>query len=263
MSWFACPCSSVVILSDAGKAPRERGVPARFCSYTSRVAEKLIHEVIPVGLLQCNRSILGDPAAGEALVVDPGDEPERILEILRRHKLKPRAIVSTHTHIDHVGGLAALHRATGARPDPRSRPSALSWPRRPGRVARRSNSCHCEDRFVCEGRRHAALGRLHGGRAAYTRADAGKHQPCAGRRRRAEQGQAETPPAVASAEAFGGRHAFCRQYRAHGSVGRFVPEIIQSIKEKPLGLPDETIVYSGHGETTTIGAEREFNPFLR
>src|SRR6202050_3328200 len=78
------------------------------------MAEKLIHEIIPVGMLQCNCSILGDPATREAIVVDPGDEVERVLEILRRHDLKVRAIVSTHTHIDHVGGLAGLHAATGA-----------------------------------------------------------------------------------------------------------------------------------------------------
>ena len=76
--------------------------------------EKLIHEILPVGLLQCNCSILGDPATGEAIVVDPGDETERILQILRAHHLNVRAIVSTHTHIDHVGGLAGLHKATGA-----------------------------------------------------------------------------------------------------------------------------------------------------
>ena len=76
--------------------------------------DKLIHEVVPVGLLQCNCSILGDPITHEALVVDPGDQVDLILDILRRHKLKVRAIVSTHTHIDHVGGLALLHRATGA-----------------------------------------------------------------------------------------------------------------------------------------------------
>jgi hydroxyacylglutathione hydrolase len=76
--------------------------------------EKMIHEILPVGLLQCNCSILGDPSTGEAIVVDPGDDAEGILEVLRGHKLKVRAIVSTHTHIDHVGGLAALHRATSA-----------------------------------------------------------------------------------------------------------------------------------------------------
>src|SRR5271168_2164092 len=78
------------------------------------MAGKLIHEVIPVGILQCNCSILGDPATGESIVVDPGDEVERILAIVRRHGLKVRTIVSTHTHIDHVGGLAELHRASGA-----------------------------------------------------------------------------------------------------------------------------------------------------
>src|SRR5271156_6240728 len=76
--------------------------------------QKLIHEVIPVGMLQCNCSILGDPVTHQAIVVDPGDEVERIEEILRKHGLKVQAIISTHTHIDHVGGLAGLHRATGA-----------------------------------------------------------------------------------------------------------------------------------------------------
>ena len=78
------------------------------------MASDLIHEIIPVGMLQCNCSILGDPASREAIVVDPGDDVAQILEILGRHELKVRAIVSTHTHIDHVGGLAALHRATSA-----------------------------------------------------------------------------------------------------------------------------------------------------
>ncbi len=78
------------------------------------MSEKLIHEIIPVGMLQCNCSILGDAETREAIVVDPGDEVERILEILREHRLNVRAIVSTHTHIDHVGGLARLHAATNA-----------------------------------------------------------------------------------------------------------------------------------------------------
>ena len=55
------------------------------------MTEKLIHEIIPVGMLQCNCSILGDPVTGEAIVVDPGDEIERVMEILRAHNLKVRA----------------------------------------------------------------------------------------------------------------------------------------------------------------------------
>ena len=73
-----------------------------------------IHEILPVGMLACNCSILGDAETGEAIVIDPGDDVARIQEILARHKLRVKAIVSTHTHIDHVGGLARLHDLTGA-----------------------------------------------------------------------------------------------------------------------------------------------------
>jgi hydroxyacylglutathione hydrolase len=76
--------------------------------------EGLIHITIPVGMLQCNCSIIGDPVTREALVVDPGDEVTRILDLLGRHKLTVKAIVSTHAHIDHVGGLSKLHQYTGA-----------------------------------------------------------------------------------------------------------------------------------------------------
>jgi hydroxyacylglutathione hydrolase len=78
------------------------------------VAARLIHEILPVGMLQCNCQVLGDAETGEALVIDPGDEVERIEAILARHHLKVRAIVSTHAHIDHVGGLARLAQSTGA-----------------------------------------------------------------------------------------------------------------------------------------------------
>jgi glyoxylase-like metal-dependent hydrolase (beta-lactamase superfamily II) len=74
----------------------------------------LIHITIPVGMLQCNCSIIGDPVSREALVIDPGDEVNRILDLLGRHKLTVKAIVSTHAHIDHVGGLSKLHQYTGA-----------------------------------------------------------------------------------------------------------------------------------------------------
>ena len=59
-------------------------------------------------MLNCNCSIPGDPETREAIVADPGDELERALEILRAPQLNTRTIVSTHTHIDHLGGLSRL-----------------------------------------------------------------------------------------------------------------------------------------------------------
>src|SRR5215510_9486224 len=74
----------------------------------------MIHEILPVGMLQCNCSIFGDEASREALVVDTGDEIAEILKILERHSLKVKAIVITHAHIDHIGGAQKLKQATGA-----------------------------------------------------------------------------------------------------------------------------------------------------
>src|SRR5712692_5293626 len=74
----------------------------------------MLHEILPVGMLQCNCSILGDEASREAIVIDPGDEIGQILKILAQHKLHAKAIVITHAHIDHIGGAQKLKAATGA-----------------------------------------------------------------------------------------------------------------------------------------------------
>jgi glyoxylase-like metal-dependent hydrolase (beta-lactamase superfamily II) len=74
----------------------------------------MIHEILPVGALQCNCSIFGDESTRQAMVVDPGDEIGRILEALARHNLTVTAIVITHAHIDHIGGAQKLKQATGA-----------------------------------------------------------------------------------------------------------------------------------------------------
>ncbi len=74
----------------------------------------MIHEILPVGPLQCNCSIIGDETSHEAMVIDPGDEIEDILEIIRKHNLQVKQIVITHAHIDHVGGAMKLRAATGA-----------------------------------------------------------------------------------------------------------------------------------------------------
>jgi len=74
----------------------------------------MIHEVLPVGVLQCNCSIFGDEESREAIVVDPGDDIAQIEQVLAQHRLKVKAIVITHAHIDHIGGAAKLKKSTGA-----------------------------------------------------------------------------------------------------------------------------------------------------
>src|SRR5262249_5334370 len=74
----------------------------------------MIHEILPVGPLQCNCSIIGDEQTREAMVIDPGDDIADVLAILQKHTLQVKQIVITHAHIDHVGGATKLREATGA-----------------------------------------------------------------------------------------------------------------------------------------------------
>src|ERR1700721_2080199 len=74
----------------------------------------MIHEILPVGPLQCNCSIIGDESTREAMVIDPGDDIEDVLALIRKHNLRVKQIVITHAHIDHVGGAMKLRAGTGA-----------------------------------------------------------------------------------------------------------------------------------------------------
>ncbi|PYV90732.1 MAG: MBL fold metallo-hydrolase, partial [Acidobacteria bacterium] len=74
----------------------------------------MIHEILPVGPLQCNCSVIGDKTSREAIVIDPGDDIQDVLALVRKHNLQVKQIVVTHAHIDHVGGAMKLRTATGA-----------------------------------------------------------------------------------------------------------------------------------------------------
>jgi hydroxyacylglutathione hydrolase len=227
---------------------------------------KLIHEILPVGMLQCNCHILGDPETHEALVIDPGDDAEQILRILEKHKLNARAIVSTHAHIDHVGGLWRIHEATGA-------PVAMhaddldlyrmldiqaQW------IGIKTPEKVHVDELLQEGDSIRwggfAAEVLH--TPGHTRGSVSLYLPSQAVPRRGQDGREAMRVAPEPGRLFAGDTLFA------GSIGRTdlwggsFETIMHSLTGKLLELPDETIVYPGHGEATTIGQERETNPFL-
>jgi len=228
-------------------------------------ADKIIHEILPVGMLQCNCHIIGDPKTREALVIDPGDDAERILEIIHRHKLRVTAIVITHTHIDHVGGLRRLQEATGAPTRMHAddlelyrmldvQAAWIGW-KPPEKVE--VGELLREGDAVRWGRYEAQV--LH--TPGHTQGSVCLYMPS----------EIPGPQAAAvvpnSSEREPGR-LFAGDTLFAGSIGRTdlwggsFETIIRSLKGTVLELPDETIVYPGHGPSTTIGEERESNPFL-
>jgi hydroxyacylglutathione hydrolase len=231
------------------------------------MAEQMIHEVLPVGMLQCNCSILGDPDTHEALVLDPGDEVDRVLAILAKHSLNVRAIISTHAHIDHVGGLQKLHAATGApvlmHADDldlyRHVDVQAAWLGVPLPEMAQIDQMLREGDTLRWGRFAASV--LH--TPGHTPGSVSLYLP------------SNLPPDDAKAQL--GKHASSQEQGKllagdtlfAGSIGRTdlpggsTPLILRSIHEKLLVLPDATLVYPGHGSTTTIGQERETNPFLQ
>jgi len=207
----------------------------------------MIHEILPVGPLQCNCSIVGDESSREAIIIDPGDEISTILDILKKHNLTVKQIVVTHAHIDHVGGAMKLKQATGAPILLNENDSALlamldvqaSWlgMRPPGDVT--------IDQSVAEGDVV---------RAGSLQAQV-MHTP----------GHTEGSICLLFAPQkvlIAGDTLFA------GSIGRTdlpggnYKKIIDSLQGKLLSLADETLVIPGHGPATTIGRERESNPFL-
>jgi len=207
----------------------------------------MIHEILPVGALQCNCSILGDETSGEAIVVDPGDDIPRIMAILQRHKLTVKQILITHAHIDHIAGAARLKRLTGAPIlyNPRDLPLVKMMDVQAGWLGMATPEVLPPDDSLDQGRIIEIAGLsgeiLH--TPGHTQGSVCLYLP-------------EQSLLLAGDTLFA------------GSVGRTdLPggdgaTLIRSIHNQLLPLPDSTVVVPGHGPNTTIGEERESNPFL-
>lgn len=223
---------------------------------TDPVAKRIIHEILPVGMLQCNCSIIGDPETREALVVDPGDEAGRILQILAKHALTVKAIVSTHAHIDHVGGLRRMQQATGAPVLMHGDDMELyrhldiqaAW------LGMRTPDPANIDKFLREG------DTLRWGRFEANVFHTPGHTPGSVSLYLAPQKERNTP--LDAGKLLAGDTLFAGSIGRTDLPGGSFEKILRSIHQKLLILPDETIVYPGHGAITTIGQERAANPFL-
>ncbi|MEO7030405.1 MAG: MBL fold metallo-hydrolase [Acidobacteriaceae bacterium] len=207
----------------------------------------MIRETFPVGLLQCNCTVLGDEASREAIVVDPGYEIPRILAVLAKHQLTVKQIVVTHAHIDHIASALSLKQITGA-------PIVYNQADLP-LLAMMDVQAGWFDLPVPEVAPpdHSPLD----GEALSVRGIATTvlHTP----------GHTEGSLSVYVPEAallLAGDTLFA------GSVGRTdLPggnhgKLIASIRERLLPLPAETVVVPGHGPQTTLGEEKRSNPFL-
>src|SRR5579883_457474 len=199
----------------------------------------MIIETFPVGWLQCNCTIIGDEKTGEAIVIDPGDDPMEILSRLEKHGLKAKQILITHTHIDHVGGIHELQERTETpasihkddlflfeKLDVQAQWIGMPMPKR-GAI----------EHFVSDGEAVACsgfeLGVIH--TPGHTPGSTTFH--LAADRNILFTGDTLFAQSIGRTDLWGGNH----------------PQIISSIQKKLMTFDDDTLVIAGHGRETTIG----------
>jgi glyoxylase-like metal-dependent hydrolase (beta-lactamase superfamily II) len=208
----------------------------------------MIHEIIPVGALQCNCSITGDPETREAIVIDPGDNVDQIMTVVNRHGLRVTQIAITHAHIDHVGGAMKLKRLTGAPVLMNQQDHRLlqMLDMQAGWLGMAPPEAVTIDHSLGDAD-HVQAGKL----------DAQViHTP----------GHTEGSICLLFAvekKLIAGDTLFAGSIGRTDLPGGSFPKIMVSLRDRLLQLADDTVVVPGHGPLTTIGEERESNPFLQ
>jgi hydroxyacylglutathione hydrolase len=206
----------------------------------------LIIKKLEVGPIMANCFILGCESTKEAVVVDPGDDADRILMELAKSELKVKYLLNTHGHFDHVGANKRMKEVTGAQIGihPDDEPMLIELSQSALMFGMSVENSPPADFLLNDGddvtfgeitlKVIHTPGHSKGGVCLYTKG-----------------------------------HLFAGDTLFAGSIGRTdlpggdYDTLISSIKEKLLGLDDDTIVYTGHGPETSIANEKRMNPFLR
>jgi glyoxylase-like metal-dependent hydrolase (beta-lactamase superfamily II) len=211
----------------------------------------MIVEHFAVGALGCICTIAGDPASGEAIVVDGGDDVEVIAGRLAAHGLRATYLVHSHAHFDHIAALGELRERCGG-----------------------AGLLHPADGplYALLGAQPAWVG-LPASDAAPARLDGELEDGLVLRAGGLELECLHTPGHTPGSTSFalrndGATRLLTGDTLFRGAIGRWdlggtsMADIVESIREKLLPFEDPTVVIPGHGPATTIGTERRSNPYL-
>lgn len=201
---------------------------------------------LTVGLLESNCYLVADEETKEGIIVDPGEEGERILKAVTQEGIVPRYLINTHGHIDHIGANGYLK----------------------GRIEGLKIGIHEDDaRMLINANEN--LSNFAGGGLTSPPADfflkEGDEITLGKIRLKVIHTPGHTPGGICL---LGERKILTGDTLFAGSVGRTdlpggsMELLMKSLREKLMVLPEETVIYPGHGELSTIGRERASNPFI-